>query len=295
MLPTIRFFSQRHEGTKSFNHLGWKRHLKSSSSYVILPLPSSSLNCVPTPHTSTSFAYLQVWWLHPFLLGSLFQCLITLPAKKFFLMSNLKLPWHNLRTVSFVLSLATSCFLSLGTNLTTIPFQAVVESDNVLPVPPFLQVKQPQLPQPLFIGLLLQTLSPCAPLSFSRHAPASQWLSWSEDPASDTGPEAPPQQCPLQGDNHWPPLALRLGWQACSSVDPSSGPFCRWASHFTSVNWDLPSQGTADKLFKMDWWVLPPAPSVQQISVSKWCSKSLTISTWNIGSSLCSLSSSSGG
>jgi len=30
-------------------------------------------------------------------LGSLFQCLTTLSVKKFFLISNLNLPWHSLR------------------------------------------------------------------------------------------------------------------------------------------------------------------------------------------------------
>ncbi|KAK4824310.1 hypothetical protein QYF61_013055 [Mycteria americana] len=34
----------------------------------------------------------------------------------------------------------------------------VVESDKVSPQPPFLQAKQPQFPQPLLTGLVLQTL-----------------------------------------------------------------------------------------------------------------------------------------
>ncbi|XP_072708486.1 COP9 signalosome complex subunit 5 isoform X2 [Ciconia boyciana] len=40
-------------------------------------------------------------------LGSLFQCLTTLPVKKFFLISNLNLPWHNLRPFPLVLWLVT--------------------------------------------------------------------------------------------------------------------------------------------------------------------------------------------
>ncbi|KAK4821803.1 hypothetical protein QYF61_003832 [Mycteria americana] len=40
-------------------------------------------------------------------LGSLFQCLTTLLVKKFFLISNLNLPWRNLRPFSLVLSLVT--------------------------------------------------------------------------------------------------------------------------------------------------------------------------------------------
>ncbi|KAK4810608.1 hypothetical protein QYF61_007345 [Mycteria americana] len=38
-------------------------------------------------------------------LGSLFQCLTTLSVKKFSLISNLNLPWHNLRLFPLVLSL----------------------------------------------------------------------------------------------------------------------------------------------------------------------------------------------
>ncbi|KAK4807532.1 hypothetical protein QYF61_003321 [Mycteria americana] len=43
-------------------------------------------------------------------------------------------------------------------HLSTPSFQAVVESDEVSPQPPFLQAKQSQLPQPLPISLVLQTL-----------------------------------------------------------------------------------------------------------------------------------------
>jgi len=38
-------------------------------------------------------------------LGSLCQCITTLSEVNFFLISNLNLPWHNLRTFSLVLSL----------------------------------------------------------------------------------------------------------------------------------------------------------------------------------------------
>jgi len=43
------------------------------------------------------------------------------------------------------------------TCLTTASFQAVVESNKVHPQPPLLQAKQPQLPQPLLVRLVLQT------------------------------------------------------------------------------------------------------------------------------------------
>ncbi|KAK4833055.1 hypothetical protein QYF61_027717 [Mycteria americana] len=53
-----------------------------------------------------------------------------------------------------------TCYLGEETDphLSTTSFQGVVESDKVSPEPPFLQAKQPQLPQPLLIRLVLQTL-----------------------------------------------------------------------------------------------------------------------------------------
>ena len=42
-----------------------------------------------------------------------------------------------------------------NTCLTTTSCQAVVESNKVPPQPPLLQTKQPQLPQPLLIRLVL--------------------------------------------------------------------------------------------------------------------------------------------
>ncbi|KAK4822235.1 hypothetical protein QYF61_011876 [Mycteria americana] len=90
-------------------------------------------------------------------LGSLFQCLTTLSVKKFFLTSNLNLPWLNLRPFPLVLLLV-PWEKRLDTHLTTTSFQVVVESNKVSPQHPFLQAKQPQLPQPLLIRLLLQSL-----------------------------------------------------------------------------------------------------------------------------------------
>ena len=43
-------------------------------------------------------------------LGSLLQCLITVSEKKFFLISNLNLPWSNLRPFLLVLLLMFLCF-----------------------------------------------------------------------------------------------------------------------------------------------------------------------------------------
>ena len=51
---------------KSKNHLDWKRPLRSSSPTVNLTLPSPPLNHFPKCHISTSFKYLQGWWLNHF-------------------------------------------------------------------------------------------------------------------------------------------------------------------------------------------------------------------------------------
>ncbi|KAK4815219.1 hypothetical protein QYF61_022866 [Mycteria americana] len=99
-------------------------------------------------------------------LGSLFQCLITLSVKKNFLIS-------------------------------------IVESDEVSPQPPFLQAKQSQLPQPLLIRLLLQTLH-------QLRCPSLYALQYLNIPLVVGGPklntvfEVRPHQCPVQGHNHFP-------------------------------------------------------------------------------------------
>ncbi|KAK4829606.1 hypothetical protein QYF61_005706, partial [Mycteria americana] len=111
-------------------------------------------------------------------LGSLFQCLITLSGKKFFLISNLNLPWRNLRPFPLVLSLV------------------VVESKKVSPQPPLLQAKQPQLPQPLLTRLLR-----CPSLDTLQHLNVSLVVG---GPKLNTGFEVRPHQCRVQGDNHFP-------------------------------------------------------------------------------------------
>ena len=54
-----------------------------------------------------------------------------------------------------------SCYLGeeANTHLTATSFQVVVESDKVSPWPPFLQAKQPQLPQ-LLLTRLMKILLP---------------------------------------------------------------------------------------------------------------------------------------
>ncbi|KAK4821752.1 hypothetical protein QYF61_000813 [Mycteria americana] len=81
-------------------------------------------------------------------LGSLFQCFTTLSSKPL------------LMQLEAISSCPIASYLGEETNthLATTSFQVVVESKKVLPESPFLQTKQPQLPQPLLIRLVLQTL-----------------------------------------------------------------------------------------------------------------------------------------
>ncbi|KAK4820022.1 hypothetical protein QYF61_017695 [Mycteria americana] len=118
-------------------------------------------------------------------LGSLVQCLITLSVKTFFPISSLNLPWRNLRPFPLVLWLG------------------VVESNKVSPQPPFLQAKQPQVPQPLPISLVLQTLPQLRCPSLDTLQPLNVSLV-EGGPTLNTGFEVRPHQCPVQGHNHFP-------------------------------------------------------------------------------------------
>ncbi|KAK4829101.1 hypothetical protein QYF61_002052 [Mycteria americana] len=126
-------------------------------------------------------------------LGSLFQCLITLSSKP---------PLAQLEAIS---SCPITCYLGEETNphLSTTSFQVVVESDEVSPQPPFLQAKQSQLPQPLLIRLLLQTLH-------QLRCPSLYALQYLNIPLVVGGPklntvfEVRPHQCRVQGHNHFP-------------------------------------------------------------------------------------------
>lgn len=83
-------------------------------------------------------------------LGNLFQCLITLPVNFFFLISNLNHSWCSLR---LDLHCVITCYQGEENSpYPDTPFsQAVVESDELPPQPPFLQAKELQLPQLLLI------------------------------------------------------------------------------------------------------------------------------------------------
>ncbi|KAK4830313.1 hypothetical protein QYF61_009818 [Mycteria americana] len=98
-----------------------------------------------------------------------------------------------------------TCYLGEETDphLSTTSFQVVVESDEVSPQPPFLQAKQSQLPQPLLIRLLLQTLHQlrCPSLDTLQHLNVSLVV---RGPKLNTGFEVRPHQCRVQGHNHFP-------------------------------------------------------------------------------------------
>ncbi|KAK4833095.1 hypothetical protein QYF61_027761 [Mycteria americana] len=98
-----------------------------------------------------------------------------------------------------------TCYLGEETDphLSTTSFQGVVESDEVSPQPPFLQAKQPQLPQPLLRRLLLQTLHQlrCPSLDTLQHLNIPLVVG---GPKLNTVFEVRPHQGRVQGHNHFP-------------------------------------------------------------------------------------------
>ncbi|KAK4821035.1 hypothetical protein QYF61_012215 [Mycteria americana] len=98
-----------------------------------------------------------------------------------------------------------TCYLGEETDphLSTTSFQAVVESDKVSPQPPFLQAKQPQVPQPLPISLVLQTLPQLRCPSLDTLQPLNVSLGVG-GPTLNTAFEVRPHQCRVQGHDHCP-------------------------------------------------------------------------------------------
>ncbi|KAK4817921.1 hypothetical protein QYF61_002762 [Mycteria americana] len=98
-----------------------------------------------------------------------------------------------------------ACYLGEETDphLSTASFQAVAESDEVSPQPPFLQAKQSQLPQPLLISLVLQTLHQLHCPSLEMFQPPNVSLVVG-GPTLNTGFEVQPHQCRVQGHDHFP-------------------------------------------------------------------------------------------
>jgi len=135
-------------------------------------------------------------------LGSLFQCFTTLSVKKFFLISNLNLPWCNLRPFPL---------------LTTTSFQVAVEGDKVSPQTAFLQTEQRQFPQPVLTGLVLQTLhQPCSPsLDTLQHLSVFLVV---RDPKLNTGFKVSLTSAEYQGTKHLNvtvPLSCSPCWRSC--------------------------------------------------------------------------------
>jgi len=95
----------------------------------------------------------------PQLLWSLFQCLITLIVKNFFLISNLNLPPFILKPLPLVLSLYALVLLQVPLQLSCRPLRILKGCCKVSPEPSLLQAEQPQLSRPLLIGESIKILT----------------------------------------------------------------------------------------------------------------------------------------
>ncbi|KAK4818705.1 hypothetical protein QYF61_017926, partial [Mycteria americana] len=122
-----------------------------------------------------------------------------------------------------------TCYLGEETDphLSTTSFQVVVESDKVSPQPPFLQAEQPQVPQPLPISLVLQTLPQLRCPSLDTLQPLNVSLVV-RGPTLNTAFEVRPHQCPVQGHDHcprchwlsWPPGHTAGSYSAAVNQHP---------------------------------------------------------------------------
>ncbi|KAK4815879.1 hypothetical protein QYF61_009930 [Mycteria americana] len=190
-----------HLGWESQNHIGWKRPLRSSSPTINLTLPKPPLHHVSKHLIQTSFKYLQGWRLNHFP-GQPVPMLDNPLGEEKFPNIQSKPPLAQLEAIS---SCPITCYLGEETDpyLSTTSFQVVEESDKVSPQPPFLQAKQSQLPQPLLIRLLLQTLHQlrCPSLDTLQHLNIPLVVG---GPKLNTVFEVRPHQCRVQGHNHFP-------------------------------------------------------------------------------------------
>ena len=166
--------------------------------------------------------------------NSLFQCLTTLSVKKFFLISNLNLPWCNLRPLPLVLSLVTWVKRPAPASLQA-PF-----SNKVSPQPPLLQTKQPRFLQPLLIRLVLQiphqphcssldTLQQLNVLLVVRKSKTEHRIGGAASPVPSTGAWSMPYSCwphyswykPEQCWPSWPPRhTVRPCSASCQPTHP---------------------------------------------------------------------------
>jgi len=208
--PTARLASKTTGITESLRLEKTSKIIKSNC-HPITPMPAKPRPKVPHLHV----------FLNPSrdgdsttALGSLVQCLTTLAVKRLFLISNLNLPWWNLRPSPLVLSLVT--WEKRPTpHLTTTSCQGAVESDKVSPQP-LLQTEQPQLPQPLLSRLVLQTPPQPRCPSLDTLQPLSVLLVV-RGPELNTALEARPHQRRVQG--HDPP-----GWHRGPCGSAARGP-----------------------------------------------------------------------
>ncbi|KAK4831835.1 hypothetical protein QYF61_019593 [Mycteria americana] len=168
---------------------------------VFLPFLGHSQRAQQKYLIQTSFKYLQGWRLNHFPGQSVPMLDNPLGEEKFPNIQS-KPPLAQLEAIS---SCPITCYLGEETDphLSTTSFQAVVESDEVSPQPPFLQAKQSQLPQPLLIRLLLQTLHQlrCPSLYALQYLNIPLVVG---GPKLNTGFEVRPHQCRVQGHNHFP-------------------------------------------------------------------------------------------
>ncbi|KAK4829020.1 hypothetical protein QYF61_001795 [Mycteria americana] len=135
-----------------------------------------------------SFQYLQGWGLNYFP-GSLFQCLTTLLVNKLFLISNLNLPWRNLRPFPLILSLVTWKKRPTPTSLQP-PFRQLLNNPSSLN-----RSSEDSAPQKTFHQLR------CASLDTLQHLHVFLVV---RGPKLNTAFEVRPHQCPVQGHDHFP-------------------------------------------------------------------------------------------
>lgn len=174
-------------------------------------------------------------------LSSPFQYLMTLPAKKFLLMSNLNFPWHTLTLCSLVLSLAGE---EADPRLVTASFQTV-ESDKVS------------------LSLLLSRLNNTSSLSHSSQGLCFQpstslvallWMPSSisiilpvlGDPELDAALKEQPNQCHVHttasGKIECYKAPLKFTLKAMGG-----GTFKHWDLHLAKPTWLLNTQGSTEQ------------------------------------------------
>ncbi|KAK4817461.1 LOW QUALITY PROTEIN: hypothetical protein QYF61_015616 [Mycteria americana] len=184
--------------SRAQNHIGWKRPLRSSSPTVNLTPPRPPLHHVPKHLIQTSFKYLQGWGLNHFP-GQPVPMLDHPFSEVKFPNIQSKPPLAQLEAIS---SHPITCYLGEETDPTSLqpPFR---QFDEVSPQPPSLQAKQPQVPQPLPISLVLQTLPQLRCPSLHTLQPLNVSLVV-RGPELNTVFEVRPHQCQVQRDDHCP-------------------------------------------------------------------------------------------